>query len=179
LPNFYAVRFLFSYNTAATLNTNDWNNKTLAKKNGQLSSLISEAFKLKKARIVDQNMLQRMDDILSQPRNLAELNQKQYGILLGYYSFCRHRNSNVIFMMANHLVNNPAFLGIFDSYSIANSLNSFSKFNIGLRTLFTTIADQIINRPPLLNDFSSQGIANTLNAFAKTGVNNEKLFSIF
>jgi hypothetical protein len=167
LPKFYTVRFHFSSSTAAPLHTNDWKNKTLAKKNGQLSSLVREAFKLKKARIVDTSMLQRMDDILSQPRNLAELNQKQYGILLGYYSFCRHRNSNVISMITDHLGNNPAFLGTFDSYSISNSLNSFSKFNIDLRPLFTTIAEQIINRPPLTNQFSSQGIANTLNAFSK------------
>ena len=112
LPKFYTCKIPYSYSTAARLNANDLKNKSLTEKVGQKSSLVGEVSRLKKIFKVDQAMLQRMDNFVSQPGNLAGLNPKEYCILLGYYSFCMHRN----FMMADRLVRNPAFLQRFNSH---------------------------------------------------------------
>jgi hypothetical protein len=160
------------------LNSNNWkeDNRT---KNGQISSLVVAAMGLKNIRKVDQAMLQRMDYFVSQPGNLAGLNPIQFCILLGYYSFCMHRNLDVISMMVDYLVNNPAFLQKFNSQEVSNSLNFFSKFNMDLRLLFTAVANVVVPNSALINGFSSQNIANTLNAFAKKGYTNETLFTLF
>jgi ribosome assembly protein YihI (activator of Der GTPase) len=66
------------YSSPIQLNSQNWKKNNRMPNDHQIPLLVAEALRLKRARLVDKSMLQRMDNFLSQPENLAKLNPKQF-----------------------------------------------------------------------------------------------------